>query len=63
MYTKEGAYVGHYGTVHHPGYGSVAGFVSVTMPLLSINTLQLLLSTRAGPAEDNPPLYKYKSEG
>ena len=32
--------------------------MSVTMPLLSIKDLRLLFSTRAGPAEDDPPLYK-----
>jgi len=36
--------------------------VSVTMPLLSIKTLQLLFSTREGPAEDDPPLYKQGSK-
>ena len=35
------------------------GVASVTMPLLSIKeTLQLPLSTREVPADDDPPLYK-----
>jgi len=28
------------------------------MPLLSIKDLAVAISTRAGPAEDDPPLYK-----
>ena len=39
------------------------GVASVTMPLLSIKeTLQLPLSTRAVPADDDPPLYKWGSK-
>ena len=36
--------------------------LSVTMPLLSIKDLAVAISTRAGPAEDDPPLYKQGSE-
>ena len=42
-------------TANHPGSRGVADIVSVTMPLLS---LTVAISTRAGPAEDGPPLYK-----
>ena len=43
-------------TAHHPGSRE---WLFVTMPLLSIKeTLQLPLSTRAVPADDDPPLYK-----
>ena len=45
-------------TAHHPGSRGVADIVSVTMPLLSIKDLAVAISTRAGPAEDDPPLYK-----
>ena len=38
------------------------GTVSVTMPLLSIKDLAVAISTRAGPAEDDPPLYKLGSK-
>ena len=39
-----------------------ADIVSVTMPLLSIKDLAVAISTRAGPAEDDPPLYKLGSK-
>jgi len=45
-------------TAHHPGSRGVADIVSVTMPLLSIKDLAAVISTRAGPAEDDLPLYK-----
>ena len=45
-------------TAHHPGSRGVADIVSVTMPLLSIKDLAVAISTRAGPAEDDRPLYK-----
>ena len=45
-------------TAHHPGSRGVADIVSVTMPLLSIKDFAVAVSTRAGPAEDDPPLYK-----
>ena len=32
--------------------------MSVTMPLLSIKDLAVAISTRVGPVEDDPPLYK-----
>ena len=35
---------------------------SVTMPLSSIKDLAVAISTRAGPAEDDPPLYKLGSK-
>ena len=44
-------------TAHHPGSRGVADIVSVTMPLLNITDLAVAISTRAGPAEDDPPLY------
>ena len=44
-------------TAHHPGSRGVADIVSVTMSLLSIKDLAVAISTRAGPAEDDPPLY------
>ena len=44
-------------TAHHPGSRGVAGIVSVTMSLLSIKDLAVAISTRAGPAEDDPLLY------
>ena len=44
-------------TAHHPGSRGVADIMSVTMPLLSIKDLAVAISTRAGPAEDDPPLY------
>ena len=31
---------------------------SLTMPLLSIKGLAVAINIRAGPAEDDPPLYK-----
>ena len=37
-------------TAHHPGSRGV--------PLLSIKDLAVAISTRVGPAEDDPPLYK-----
>jgi len=40
----------------------VADIVSVTMPLLTIKDLAVAISTRAGPAEDDPPLYKLRSK-
>ena len=49
-------------TAHHPGSRGVADIVSVTMPLLSIKDLAVAISTRAGPAEDDPPLYKLGSK-
>ena len=45
-------------TAHHSGSRGVADIVSITMPLLSIKDLAVAISTRAGPAEDDPPLYK-----
>ena len=45
-------------TAYYPGSRGVADIVSVTMPLLSIKDLAVAISTRAGPAEDDPPLYK-----
>ena len=36
--------------------------MSVTMPLLSIKDLAVAISTRAGPAEDDPPLHKLGSK-
>ena len=45
-------------TAHHPASRGVADIMSVTMPLLSIKDLAVAISTRAGPAEDDPPLYK-----
>jgi len=41
-------------TAHHPGSRGVADIVSVTMSLLSIKNLAVAISTRAGPAEDDP---------
>ena len=40
----------------------MADIVSVTMPRLSIKDLAVAISTRAGPAEDDPPLYKLGSK-
>ena len=40
----------------------MADIVSVTMPLSSIKDLAVAISTRAGPAEDDPPLYKLGSK-
>ena len=40
----------------------MADIVSVKMPLLSIKDLAVAISTRAGPAEDDPPLYKLGSK-
>ena len=36
----------------------MADIVSVTMPLSNIKDLTVAISTRAEPAEDDPPLYK-----
>ena len=44
-------------TDHHPGSRSVADIMSVTMPLLSIKDLVVAISTRVGPAEDDPLLH------
>ena len=49
-------------TAHHPGSRGVADIVTVTMPLLSIYDLAVAISTRAGPAEDDPMLYKSGSK-
>jgi len=49
-------------TAHHPGSRGVADIVSVTMPLLSIKEFAVAISTRVGPAEDDPPLYKLGSK-
>ena len=40
----------------HSSSRNAAGIMFVTKPLLSAKTLQLLLSTRTEPAEDNPQL-------
>ena len=40
----------------------MSDIVSVTMPLLSIKDLAVAISTRVGPAEDDPPLYKLGSK-
>ena len=44
-------------TAYHPGSSGVVDIVSVTMPLLGIKDLVVAISTRAGPAEEDPPLY------
>jgi len=44
-------------TDHHPGSRGMADIMSVTMPLLSIEDL-VAISTRVGPAEDDPLLHK-----
>ena len=44
-------------TAHHPGSRGVADIVSVTMSLLNIKDLAVAISTRVGPAQDDPPLY------
>jgi len=49
-------------TAHHPGSRGVADIVSVPMPLMSTKDLAVAISTRAGPAEDDPPLYKLGSK-
>ena len=49
-------------TANHPGFRGMADIVSVTMPLLSIKDLAVPISTRVGPAEDDPPLYKLGSK-
>ena len=49
-------------TAHHPGCRGVADNVSVTMPLSSIKDLAVAISTRAGPAEDDPLIYKLGSK-
>ena len=49
-------------TANHPGSRGVADIVSVTMPLLSIKDLAVAISTRAGPAEDDPLPYKLGSK-
>ena len=46
------------GIVNAPGSRGVADIVSVTMPLLNIKDLAVAFSTRAGPAEEDPLLYK-----
>jgi len=46
----------------HPGSRGVADIVSVTMPLLSIKDLAVAISTRVGPAENDPLLYKLGSK-
>ena len=43
--------------VYRKSSRGVADIVSVTMPLLSIKDLAVAISTRAEPAEDDPPLY------
>ena len=40
----------------------MADIVSLTMPLSSIKDLAVAISTRVGPAEDDPPLYKLGSK-
>jgi len=45
-------------TAHHPGSRGMADIMSVTMPLLRIKDLAVAIPTRAGPAEDDPLLYK-----
>ena len=48
---------------HHQQASWLQGVASVTMPLLSIKeTMQLPLSTRVVPADDDPPLYKRGSK-
>ena len=49
-------------TAHHPGSRGMADIMSVTMSLLSIKVLAVAISTRVGPAEDDPPLNKYGSK-
>ena len=49
-------------TAHHPGSRGVVDIMSVTMPLLGTKDLAVAISTRAGPAEDDPPLYKFGSK-
>ena len=49
-------------TAHHPSSRGVADIVSLTMPLLSIKDLAVAIFTRAGPAEDDPPLYNLGSK-
>ena len=49
-------------TANHPGSRGVADIVSVTMRLLSIKDLAVAISTRARPAENDPPLYKLGSK-
>ena len=49
-------------TANHPGSRGVADIVSVTMHLLNIKDLAVAISTRAGPAEDDPQLYKLGSK-
>jgi len=49
-------------TTQHPGSRGVADIMSVTMPLLSIKDLAVAISTRAGPAEDDPPLFVRERE-
>ena len=44
-------------TTRHPGSSGVADIVSVTMPL-RIKDLAVAIFTRAGPAENDPLLYK-----
>ena len=49
-------------TANHPGSRGEADIVPVTMHLLSIKDLAVAISTRVGPAEDDPPLYKLGSK-
>ena len=49
-------------TAHHPDSRGVADNMSVTMSLLSIKDLAVAISSRAGHAEDDPPLYKLWSK-
>jgi len=43
-------------TAYHSGSRGVADIMLLTMPLLSIKDLAVASFTRAGPAEDDPPL-------
>ena len=43
---------------YHPSSGDVADIVCHDAPAEYKKTLQFLLSTRVGPAEDNPPPYR-----
>ena len=45
-------------TAHHPGSRGVADIVSVTMPPVEYKDFAVAISTRMGPAEDDPPLYE-----
>ena len=59
---KENSLGGVECTAHRPGSRGVSDIVSVTVPLLSIKDLAVAISTRVGPAEDDPPLYKLGSK-